>query len=305
MKKIFEVCVYHAFCNDGQMAATVAKKYHNENGKDLKLIEGIHGKDLDPEVFRDKKVLMVDFAPKEDNLLEIIKVAKTVTIIDHHVTAKDMLDGLNEEDVKTIFDNEESGATLTWQYFYPNTKTPEIVLDVKDRDIWEWKRNNTKYTTEILFATPFVLEEWLSFLYDNLKLRDEKYFQTIEAGKILLKKKEFEVEKAMKLAFPATINVNGNVFNVIVNNVSKDIESDLMNRLLIEDVDKIYDFALNIKFKGNGKISMSFRSTNDRTDVSEIAKQFNGGGHRNASGGLTTISELFVMSRGILDSMDG
>jgi len=78
-----------------------------------------------------------------------------------------------------------------------------------------------------------------------------------------------------------------------------------MNRLLIEDVDKIYDFALNIKFKGNGKISMSFRSTNDRTDVSEIAKQFNGGGHRNASGGLTTISELFVMSRGILDSMDG
>ena len=48
--------------------------------------------------------------------------------------------------------------------------------------------------------------------------------------------------------------------------------------------------AVFLKEEGNGKIKGSLRSKRD-IDVNEVAKAFDGGGHRKAAGFTTTLTE--------------
>lgn len=61
----------------------------------------------------------------------------SVTIIDHHETAMNMLEGLSAAVFKR-FDMAECGATLAWKTFFPGEKVPAFLQYVKDRDLWDF-----------------------------------------------------------------------------------------------------------------------------------------------------------------------
>ena len=60
-----------------------------------------------------------------------------------------------------------------------------------------------------------------------------------------------------------------------------ELVSDVCNEMLRRNPDAPFAVAL---IRSKGGLTFSFRSEDSRIDVSEIAKSFGGGGHRNAAG---------------------
>ena len=97
---------------------------------------------------------------------DIINKAKSVLFIDHHVTIREdtlKLENEFKHKFKTIYDDKKSGATLTWDYFYPNKKHPYFVDLIEDNDIGKWEMKNIKD-----FMTGFTVDF-------NLKLNNLLY----------------------------------------------------------------------------------------------------------------------------------
>ena len=57
-----------------------------------------------------------------------------------------------------------------------------------------------------------------------------------------------------------------------------------------------FDFMVSFSLNKRNKWNLSFRTTKDNVDVSEIASNFGGGGHKKASGasGLDTLPEFLT-----------
>ena len=210
----------------------------------------------------------VDFSLKRDKMLELAELVDRVIVIDHHKTAEAELVNL-PENVEVNFNMSESGATLTWLYFY-DEPIPEIFEYIKDRDLWNWKLPDSR---EISEALAFLIKP-----NDINSFRDNAFIGTAalkEIGSTLLKKKNQQVQS--KLSKVQDLTLCDIEFKAI--NVTENI-SELGNEICIE-----YNKpALMYFITQDMKVICSLRSINELPDVSKVATAFGGGGHRNASG---------------------
>ena len=210
----------------------------------------------------------VDFSLKRDKILELAELVDRIVVIDHHKTAEAELVNL-PENVEVNFNMNESGATLTWLYFY-DKPIPEIFEYIKDRDLWNWK---LPYSREISEALAFLIKP-----NDINSFRDNAFIGITalkEIGSTLLKKKNQQVQS--KLSKVRDLTLCDIEFKII--NVTENI-SELGNEICIE-----YNKpALMYFITQDMKVICSLRSVNELSDVSKVATIFGGGGHRNASG---------------------
>ena len=130
----FDVLVYHDHCTDGLASVAIAG-YSN---RDAVQIPGNYGTDFDISAFIDKDVCFLDFSTKEKEMLAILDVAKSVTVIDHHVTMIEELDHIVHDKLTIYYDINQSGAQLAWEFF---NKKPEplFISFIGDRDLWTKK----------------------------------------------------------------------------------------------------------------------------------------------------------------------
>lgn len=210
----------------------------------------------------------VDFSLKRGKMLELAELVDRIVVIDHHKTAEAELVNL-PDNVEVNFNMSESGATLTWLYFY-DEPIPEIFEYIKDRDLWNWK---LPYSREISEALAFLVKP-----NDIDSFRDNAFIGITalkEIGSTLLKKKNQQVQsKLTKVADLSLCNIDFKVINVTEN------ISELGNEICIE-----YNKpALMYFITQDMKVICSLRSTDDLPDVSRVAVTFGGGGHRNACG---------------------
>ena len=78
------------------------------------------------------RIVIVDFSyPKSWLEYWQNELGIDLTIIDHHAAKFPMLEGFS----KAILNERECGATLTWKHFYPFDSLPNILVDVRRRDI--------------------------------------------------------------------------------------------------------------------------------------------------------------------------
>ena len=77
-------------------------------------------------------------------------------VIDHHITAQEALKGLDY----CVFDMEQSGATLTWQYFFPKKPIPSMLSYIEDRDLWRWKLPDSRAVSAWLGSHEFDFKVW-------------------------------------------------------------------------------------------------------------------------------------------------
>ncbi|MFN3788287.1 MAG: phosphoesterase, partial [Sulfurihydrogenibium azorense] len=128
------VCIYHKNCTDGTTAAAILLlKY-----PDCKLFPLDHNyreEEFQPildEVDKDTTVYIVDFSIKQPFFEKLVSKAKEVINIDHHISVKDMLEEFTKKysNFKLVFDNDKSGASLTWQYLF-GSNPPDIVKYVE------------------------------------------------------------------------------------------------------------------------------------------------------------------------------
>ena len=146
----YNYVIYHRGCYDGFTAFVILDK-SGLIEKDAIIFPDVPSAKFVPRGIEDKDVIIMDTAYKYDILREIFRSAKSVTFIDHHVTIRDDVIKLKNEfknqsdSINIIYDEVECGASLTWNFCYPNKKFPWFLKYIKANDIGQWEMFNNTY----------------------------------------------------------------------------------------------------------------------------------------------------------------
>jgi len=303
------VVVYHSPCPDGYSAAFIAKYSVN---KELVFIGVSPDSELNLEHITGKNIIMVDVVCK--NYAEVNKNANKLIILDHHITNKNTLKDIPY----AYFNMHKSGVGIAWEYFNGDTEMPLFLKYIQDRDIWTNLYEDSNYFGDYLLSEIDYSDDKFDIFYKLMsgEISVDEYSKN---GKLLYDVKMKRIAKIVKSSEPIKIKLSAEKNTNKIMNVLKSVEENGVQYNLLkytmvttvkEPVDvsryNIYifnnsefasdlgsyimenkecDFAViwSYNHKSN-KYIYSLRSKDEKTNVSEVAKMFNGGGHRNAAG---------------------
>lgn len=264
------VVLYHGDCRDGFSGAWVAWKKFGEKADYFGLKYGADNKVDLPKGLKNKTIYLIDFGLKGGNQMEqLVKNNKKVIVLDHHHDAEKYAKMAHSY----VLDNNRSGATITWSYFYPKKLVPVLLKYVEDLDIWRHRLPHTFEASAYvdLFDFDFLVWNKLVQDFEGLKTRSK----TFEKGATLL---EYENKKLQDLVKKNAELVEFENYKVLAVN-SPNWVSKIGNLLC----KKRPPLGIVWSKKGN-LISVSLRSEKGKFDVSKIARKFGGGGHKAAAG---------------------
>ncbi len=262
-----KLCIYHGNCPDGFGAAWAIR---HALGDEVEFYKGFHGQS--PPDVNGLDVLLVDFSYKKDVLENMLKTAASITILDHHITAeKELADLLTSGEVNGLFDMSKSGAMLTWEWFNPDTPTPKLIEHIQDRDLWQFKLDGTREVSAALSSYPFDFEVWDKLMANNLNELDALK----RDGEAIERKLQKDIKDLIASGVRRMV-IGG--YNVPVLNAPSAYVSDAGNIMSMDE-----PFAACYWDHPGGR-SFSLRSSEAGVDVSEVAKQYGGGGHVKAAG---------------------
>jgi hypothetical protein len=294
MQKI-NVLLYHGGCPDGFFGAYACYlKNKNSNITYIPMYYHYHSKEQPFNnllaMCNNKNVIMVDFSLPYQCMNQLINKSKSFIVLDHHHTAKEHL--INIPDKNKIFDMLQSGATLSYNYFFPDQEIPRIFKYVEDRDLWKWSyAESNPFTTALYNKFSFNVktynehEERLKSLHDMIDT-DEKINDLINIGKIYLEYKESIVSDASNKYQKIKIKTHDNKYaNYVGAFINYTIFASEIGSVVSNNNDIDFTIVYKHSYDGNNhNIYCSIRSVSDECDVSEIAKIYGGGGHKRASG---------------------
>lgn len=261
--------IYHNNCYDGVTAAYVcwrALDAEFEGGVSNVEYVPCNYSDPPPDV-KGKDVYIVDFSFKRDIILKMKEEARSLIILDHHKTAEAELAGLDY----AIFDMNRSGAGIAWDYFFPGVDRPWLVNYIEDRDLWKFVLPNSKEINAWIQSFDIDLTTWIS------KVSQGNIGNAKDQGVSLLR---------MEMKYVKTIANNAKLKKIgeyIAPYVQTSILMSEVCDYLIHNYPGNYPFAFYSFERKDGKFQYGLRSRSD-FDVSVIAKQFGGGGHKQAAG---------------------
>lgn len=275
------LCLYHKNCTDGLGAALAVRTFlWGEGQLNNTEFQSIQYGDTPPDV-TGKDVYIVDFSFSRTTLETMKQQANSLVVIDHHKTAQAELAGLDY----CIFDMDKSGCVLTWEYLFPNVEPPELFYYLQDRDLWRWQLPQSREVSAALRSYKPFFDVWDDFMVDGAieKLKGD--------GAAILRYQQREIEIAISRELEY-INIGG--YDVPCIN-STHLISEIGNELAQNN-----PFAALYFDTTDGKRVFSLRSTDEGVDVSQIAKQYGGGGHRNAAGFTVVRPSLGLKQNGII-----
>jgi oligoribonuclease NrnB/cAMP/cGMP phosphodiesterase (DHH superfamily) len=260
------LCIYHGNCCDGFTAAWAVRHALGEDNVDF--YPGIY-QEPPPDV-TGRVVYFVDFAYKRDVMMELSKVAKSITVLDHHKSAEaDLRDLFNDGIIDGVFDMDKSGAMLAWEWFNKSKEPPQLLRHVEDRDLWRFALEGTEHIQAALFSYRYDFELWDRLMLDT-DLEDLR-----KDGVALSRKQTRDVHEFVRVAM-RRITVAGHDIPAL--NVPYFWCSEAGNYMAQGE-----KFAASYWDTEKTRV-FSLRSTEDGMDVSEIASLFGGGGHKHAAG---------------------
>jgi uncharacterized protein len=278
--------LYHKNCADGMGAAWAA---HEALGDEATYIACAYQEPL-PEIEDGSAVYVVDFSFKKEVINQLAERCRVI-VLDHHKTAQEDL-----VDAKPIiegeypaaatglfakFDMTRSGAVITWNYFFPNEKVPKLLQYIEDRDLWKWQLPYTKEVSAWVGS-----QEWSIDSFSRMSEEVHISLGTcVAVGEALLRSQQQTVEMisefskvyASKWGMVALVNATAHW---------SELGNHLCTKFPFADCSISYYFD-----EVTGKVKFSARSIGD-FDVSSIAKEYGGGGHKNAAGFALPVDEL-------------
>jgi nanoRNase/pAp phosphatase (c-di-AMP/oligoRNAs hydrolase) len=272
------LCIYHKDCADGFTGAWIVQEWAKENNHAIEYYGSKYGLSMDWPPINRRHVIMIDFSFKKDELKKISEYAASITILDHHKTAEEELKGIESKlycPSNIIFDMEQAGCEIAWNFFNKDKISPNVVANIADRDLWNFNLPNTKKIASAVFSYEYNFANWDYIMNPN------NYRKLLEEGKTLCRKQDKDVRELFNAMLDwETIKVENKTYKVPVFNVPYFYSSDLSHYTFNKmDV----PFVICWYFDTAGHYKYSLRSK-DQNDVSEIAKVFGGGGHKNAAG---------------------
>lgn len=262
IKKI--VVIYHKNCPDGFGGAWAAWKKFKNKAEYL----AAEPRELPQVEFKDKEIYIIDNSYPRAVLQKLMDTNKKVVVLDHHESS--MGDVLAFP--QNIFDNEHSGAVLAWNYFHPKKPVPKLLKYVEDEDLWKHEIPFSKDINKYIMAHPLEFKQWdihARKMANNTTLR-----ACIDSGKAISDYFNQVIDEVIEKADYVQF---GEYKVRAVNFSSKKFTSDIGNRLATQyppfgivwhEVDNI----LHVSLRSDGSV-----------DVSKIAEQYYGGGHKAAA----------------------
>lgn len=295
LKEIPVLVIYHGNCADGFGAAwSVHKALGDEN---VTYYSGVYQQT--PPECRGKIVVFVDFCYKPDVMDLIAKDSYSVLVLDHHKSAMEgmlaaqfsvpavdlskyqgrlswsrYIGNLWQDYCENsgpiiyhMFDMERSGAMIAWQFFH-DAEPPALISHIQDRDLWKFALPKTREIQAAIFAEVYEFPVW-----DALMEADTNDLAV--AGAAIEKKHHKDIAELLKVC-QREMMIGG--YFVYVASLPYTLVSDAAHIMAKDrpfaacywDTEKTRIFGL--------------RSCEGGADVSEIAKQYGGGGHKNAAG---------------------
>lgn len=294
-----DVIIYHDNCNDGFACAWLARLKWPEIDK----LPAQYGLPVPAYDYAGKNVLIADFSYKPSQLCELIDSLKaaSVVILDHHKTAEANLAQFSIEtcgsalftistidgilyDMKELgrmpiiahFNMKKSGARLTCEFIHGDKDLdPPLMIElIEDRDLWKFDDPRTRQFHMYLSSFPRKHESW-STVNSILEFDPDRIFSM--AGAI----ERWHDNLIAAIVKTAVVRKFADFDSVAVAYAPYDLVSELGSALLRAYPDVAFA-AIGVDAYGGR--TWSLRSTDDRTDVSDVAKRYGGGGHRNAAG---------------------
>lgn len=273
MKK---VVIYHANCADGFGAAWAANK---KFGNEAIYVPAQYG-DKPPLdlIGLDAEVFILDFSYPLEEMIQIRDLASTTVVLDHHKTALPTLEELFRQEQQTlegdifVCEMKKSGCVLAWEFFFPGIEPPTMLKYIQDRDLWKFEHHGSKQIHAYLMTLGWNFQEWTT----AATLLGAGSDLPHKIGNILLQK-DMDTVRFLVETNAHKMFIDGHEVWAVN---SPTLQSEIGNYLMMS---KDTPFAAVYYDKGDVRI-VSLRSTDDRMDVSVVAKNFGGGGHRNAAG---------------------
>lgn len=281
------ICIYHGKCADGFTAAWAVRQALG----DIEFHAGVY-QEPPPDV-TGREVLIVDFSYKRPVLEAMIAQAKSLLVIDHHKTAAEDLAFLPQlgpgafsegwlnsgHKAAAFFDMERSGAGLAWDFFFPDRPRPAIVNYAEDRDLWRFNLRHSREISAYVFSHEYTFQNW-DIIATTL---DEAFGTAVAAGAAIEGKHHKDVAELVGVC-KRRVKIGG--VEVWAASLPYTLTSDAGHLMA-----KGEPFAACYWDTPEGRV-FSLRSTDEGQDVSAVAKQYGGGGHRNASGFKVPLSEI-------------
>ena len=258
------IVIYHDHCADGFCCAWLLRKVY----PDAEFVPATYDGSPPPDV-TDANVFVVDFSYDRKTMLAMALNANSLLVLDHHKTSSDSLAHLSFAE----FDMELSGAQMVWTHVkevreYFKSVVPWLVNYTADRDLWKWELNDSRAINAWLRSHPFDFESWDMF-HDSGLIIEMK-----QQGEAILRSQantvQAKVDQSHKIRVSGRNGYAANATTLISETAGA------LGKL------PMADFGLTWFEDGEGKRIYSLRS--DRMDVSTLAKQFGGGGHKSAAG---------------------
>jgi len=274
------IAIYHKHCTDGTTAAAVVlKKY--PDALVFPMSHGYSPEEIAPILIQANpgdQIFTVDCVM---GAREFLDAGYKVTSIDHHADQEVIHKQLEKENPNFtyVFNDKKSGASLSWEYFFPNEPTPELVKLVEDRDLWNWKYSpETDNLTNRLWMFDDQPEKILKIMSGPLD--DIKKEGSVISGynKALIDMTIKDIEPLMLQIGPykvATYNVT--MFRSEIGHELCEIRKETVGLFTVESHEVCFSF------RGNGKFSPT---------AVEIAHVLGGGGHRNAAGARMKLEDF-------------
>jgi uncharacterized protein len=290
-----DLIIFHQDCPDGFTAAYIAKLRYPE----AKLMPRNHGLEPPYAEVEGKDVLVLDFSwrTREQND-KLAKLAKSFRILDHHRSAQQVLEGADY----AIFDMERSGAGLAWDYLFGKEKhsliythvwhyaqpRPWYIDYVEDRDLWRFKMPESEAVNAYIMTFQYDMKSWDEMVKTDLR-------DAITKGKAVLLQINKYVREVVKQVQDGKIAVGDKTYTVGVVNAPYMNISEIGHALAHR-----WDIGLGWFERGDNIIQFSLRSVGDK-DVSVVAQQYGGGGHKNTAGFQLPLAE----GRRVIDQILG
>lgn len=259
--------LYHANCADGFCAAWVAWRLLQSQADYVPVQYG-----LEPPDVAGRDVCILDFSYDRTVMEEIIAQARQVVLLDHHKTAEEELRELSSPKATICFDQKHSGGWMAWCWFIPHMWPTWLVGYTEDRDLWRWALPDSRAVSAWLASVPWTFEAWDD--YARIQTDSEKWKAIVREGEAILRYQDRQVERLCKQA--TEVPIGGH--KVLAVNTSTNISE------VAEKLAEGRPFGAAWFVRADGKRVWSLRSTPKGIDVSEVARAFGGGGHRNAAG---------------------
>ena len=296
-----DIVIYHDNCMDGFTAAWAVSR----EWPDAEYVARNYGMNPDLDVLG-KHVLIVDFSFRAVILRDMVETggAASIVVLDHHKTAKDdlapfvrfkdkperftrkvvtsMIADLQHPDgmyadvsdygmpILALFDMDRSGAGIAWDFTHGADTRPELVNLVEDRDLWRFAYGDrSKHAHLCLTSHEPDFSTWDSMMMEI----DE----VVNQGRAIAAWQNLLIDEIIERSYLKEIDGK----TAIVVDCPYSLVSETCHRML--DLNEDAHFAAAM-VRGEDTVTYSLRSRDDRADVSEIAKKWGGGGHRNAAG---------------------